>query len=402
MNQLVGKRLMILGAGPFQAPAICKAAALGCHVITVDYLPDNVGHKFGHQYVNCSTVDKEGVLRAARDLEIDGICTFSSDVAVPTVAYVCEQLDLPGASPAVAETMATKNRFRAFLRNAHLTCPAFLSGDSFEAIAADLHRLNPPIVFKPVDTSGSRGISRLDRIDPPACHAAFLKAQDYSRSKTVCVEEFVVGTEVGGDAILVNGRVAFIAITHKHLRGFVVTGHSLPTNIAQPEQARVIQHIEAICNTLGYRSGPLNFDAIVSADNVTMLEMSARNGGNGIPAVIERATGVDVEQAAIHLALGEIPDLPDHAEIKHGAGSFVFGSLTGGRLERICSPMDLQRQVPEVFEVHYARQPGDLIEPFEHNGNLIGFALFDCWDAADYERVTERISDTLDLAIRPE
>jgi len=402
MNQLVGKRLMILGAGPFQAPAIRKAAELGCHVITVDYLPDNVGHKFGHQYVNCSTVDKEGVLRAARSLGIDGICTFSSDVAVPTVAYVCEQLGLPGASPAVAETMATKDRFRAFLRNARLTCPAFLSGDSFEAIAADLHRLNPPIVFKPVDTSGSRGISRLDRIDPPSCHDAFLKAQGYSRSKTVCVEEFVDGTEVGGDAILVNGRVAFITITHKHLRGFVVTGHSLPTNIAKPDQARVIQHIEAICNTLGYRSGPLNFDAIVSTDNITMLEMSARNGGNGIPAVIERATGADVEQAAIHLALGEIPDLSDHGEIKRGAGSFVFGSLTGGRLERICSPMDLQRQVPEVFEVHYARQPGDLIEPFEHNGNLIGFALFDCRDAADYERVTERISDTLDLAIRPE
>lgn len=399
---LTDKRLMILGAGPFQAPAIRKAAALGCHVITVDYLPDNVGHQYGHQYVNLSTVDAEGVLQAARELRIDGICTFSSDVAVPTVAYVCEQLGLPGASPAAAETMATKNRFRAFLRDARLTCPAFLSGDSFEAIAGDLRTLKAPIVVKPVDTSGSRGITRIDRIDPSTCHAAFLKAQGYSRSKIVCVEEFVPGTEVGGDAILVNGRVAFIAITHKHLRGFVVTGHSLPTNITQSDQAHVIQQIEAICSALGYHSGPLNFDAIVSADSVTMLEMSARNGGNGIPAVIQRATGVDVEQAAIHLALGAAPYLPHHAGIKHGAGSFVFGSMTGGRLERICSPRELQLHVPEVFEVHYAKQTGDYIEPFEHNGNLIGFALFDCSDAADYERVTERISDTLDLAIRPE
>lgn len=402
MTQLAGKRLMILGAGPFQAPAIRKAAELGCHVITVDYLPDNVGHQHGHQYVNCSTVDKEGVLRAARDLGIDGICTFSSDVAVPTVAYICDQLGLPGALPAVAETMATKNRFRAFLMDSGLTCPAFMSSDRYEAIADELHRLRPPIIFKPVDTSGSRGITRLDRIDNPSCKTAFLKAQGYSRSKTVCVEEFVAGTEVGGDAILVNSRVAFIAITHKHLNGFVVTGHSLPTNITQPDQVRVVQHIEAICNALGYRSGPLNFDAIVTADSVTMLEMSARNGGNGIPAVIERATGVDVEQAAIHLALGEVPGLPDHAGIKHGAGSFVFGSPTGGRLERICTSSDLQCQVPEVFEVHYAKQPGDHIEPFEHNGNLIGFALFDCQDAADYERVTEKISETLDLAIRPE
>jgi biotin carboxylase len=399
MNALMGKRLMILGAGPFQVPAIRKAAALGCHVITVDYLPNNVGHPFGHQYINLSTVDQEGVLQAARDLGIDGICTFSSDVAIPTVAHVCEKLGLPGASPAVAVTMATKHRFRAFLKSAQLTCPKFMSGDRLEAIAENLHGFKPPVIFKPVDTSGSRGITRIDRFDPESVANAFFKAQGYSRSKTVCVEKFVVGIEVGGDAILVNGSVAFIAITHKHLNGFVVTGHSLPSNISASDQARVIEHIEAICTALGYRSGPLNFDAIVSADSVTMLEMSARNGGNGIPSVIERATGVDVEAAAIQFALGEIPDFPDQTDIKGGAGSFVFGSRNGGRIERMLPPEEMQRHVPEVFEMNYSRQLGERVESFEHNGNLIGFALFDCRDATDYERITENISDSLDLVI---
>lgn len=401
MNALMGKRLLILGAGPFQEPAIRKAAALGCHVITVDYLPDNVGHQYGHQYLNLSTVDREGVLQAARDLRIDGICTFSSDVAIPTVAYVCSNMGLPGASSVVAETMATKHRFRAFLRGSGLTCPDFLSGDRIEVIVENLQRIKPPVIFKPVDTSGSRGITRLDHLDVEAVKNAFLKAQGYSRSKTVCVEEFIAGTEVGGDAILVDGRVAFIAITHKHLHGFVVTGHNLPTNITDRDQLRVVEHIEEICTTLGYRSGPLNFDAIVSSDSVTMLEMSARNGGNGIPAVIERATGVDVENAAIHLALGVDPGLPDRAGIKHGAGSFVFGSPTGGTLRRICAAADLQRLVPEVFHICFTRQPGNRIEPFEHNGNLIGFALFDCLDAADYERITEKISGSLELEISP-
>lgn len=399
MSALKGKRLMILGAGPFQAPAIRKAAALGCHVITVDYIPGNVGHQYGHQYVNLSTVDKECILKVARDLCIDGICTFSSDVAIPTVAHVCNGMGLSGASIVAAETMATKHRFRAFLREVQLACPDFLSGNNLEILAENLHHIKPPVVFKPVDTSGSRGITRLDHFDPRSVERAFLKAQDYSPSKTVCVEEFVAGTEVGGDAILINGRVAFIAITHKHLQGFVVTGHSLPTNIAAHDQARVVEHIETICTALGYISGPLNFDVIVSKGAVTMLEMSARNGGNGIPAVIERATGVDVEQASIHLALGVVPNLPEHVEIKRGAGSFVFGSPSGGRLERICLPENLQRLVPEVFQTYFTKQPGDHIEPFEHNGNLIGFALFDCMDAAAYERITERISDTLDIAI---
>lgn len=401
MRDLAGRRLMILGAGPFQAPAIRKASRMGCHVITVDYCPDNIGHSYGQQYVNLSTVDQDGVLQAARELAIDGICTFSSDVAVPTVAHVSEALGLPGASSTIAEIMATKHRFRAFLKQAHLACPDFVSGDNLEAISAALPALNPPVIFKPVDTSGSRGVTRIDRFGMEAVERAFFKAQDYSRSKTVCVEEFVTGTEVGGDAILINGRIAFISITHKHLHGFVVTGHNLPTNISTQDQARVVQQIESICGALGYRSGPLNFDAIVSGDAVIVLEMSARNGGNGIPAVIERSTGVDVEQAAICLALGVLPDLPAEPKMIRGAGSFVFGAMTGGRLERISSPGDLQWHVPEVFEVHYAKHPGDLVEPFEHNGNLIGFALFDCRDAADYERVTEKINDALDLAIRP-
>jgi biotin carboxylase len=392
---------MILGAGPFQVPAIRKARALGCHVITVDYLPHNVGHQYGHQYVNVSTLDKQGVLQAARDLHIDGICTFSSDVAVPTVAYVCEQLGLAGANTGVAEIMATKNRFRAFLRDEGLNCPAFFSGDRYEAIERAMSELRPPLIFKPVDTSGSRGITRIDRVEASSCRAAFLRAQSFSRSKTVCVEEFVAGTEVGGDAILVDGRIAFIAITHKRLDGFVVTGHSLPANISAPDQGRVVEHIEEVCRALGYVSGPLNFDAIVSAGEVTMLEMSARNGGNGIPAVIERATGVDVETAAIHLALGNLPAFPENTTA-HGAGSFVFGMRTGGRLQHICPAAELPHRVPEVFEMHYAKRLGDWVEPFEHNGNLIGFALFDCRDAEEYERVTERISENLALAICPE
>lgn len=396
-----GKHLMILGAGPFQAPAIRKAVELGCYVITVDYIPHNVGHLYGHQYVNCSTTDKESVLRAAIDLNIDGICTFSSDVAVPTVAYVSEQLGLPGASSAVAETMATKHRFRKFLKDARISCPAFISGDVFASIAAEMHHLRPPILFKPVDTSGSRGLTRIDQIELQSCEAAFLKAQGFSRSQTVCVEEFVPGIEVGGDAIIIGGRVVFIAITHKHLNGFVVTGHSLPTNISTRDQARVITHIETICKALSYDTGPLNFDAIISENNVTMLEMSARNGGNGIPAVIERATRVDVEQAAILLALGENPGLPDSSEVKKFAGSFVFGSSERGFLKNITPPEKLMHEIPEIYDVFYAKKPGDCVEPFEHNGNFIGLVLFDFNVATGYESLTRRIHGALNLIIEP-
>jgi biotin carboxylase len=396
-----GKRLLILGAGPFQVPAIHKAVESGCYVITLDYLPDNVGHSYSQHYVKCSTTDIAGVLQAARTLKIDGICTFSSDAAIPAVAAVCESLGLPGPSSATAETMATKHRFRDFLRRAGFPCPNFMSGNSFEQIEGDVQGMARPLIFKPADTSGSRGVMRVDDDEVVSAKLAFRRAQDYSRSRIVCVENFVPGIEVGGDAVLVDGRVRFIAITHKHLRGFVVTGHSLPTNISTVDQGRVIQSIESICTALNYCSGPLNFDAIVAPECVTMLEMSARNGGNGISAVIARATGVDVEAATIAFALGVTPGLRVINDgICRGAGSYIFGSLIAGVLSSIITSEELRTHVPEIFDLYILKRQGERVNAFEHNGNLIGYAVFDCKDSADYERIKERIDDALDIRIQ--
>ena len=153
------KRLMILGAGPNQLPGIKRAVNLDYKVITVDNIPDSIGHKYSQQYVNCSTIDKEGVLKAAVELEIDGIVTFASDVAIPTLGYVVEQLGLTGPGQSVAETMAYKTRFRVFQRENRLNHPNFAIVERREDLESQLSNLTPPWMFKPVGTSGSRGIS---------------------------------------------------------------------------------------------------------------------------------------------------------------------------------------------------------------------------------------------------
>jgi biotin carboxylase len=393
------KRLLVLGAGPFQLRGICKAKELGHEVITLDYLPDNVGHKYSHACVICSTTDREGVLKAAMELSIDGICTFSSDVAIPTVGYVCEFLGLPGVSVNAAEIMAAKDRFRAFLAREGLSHPRFTSGTMLDDIIGDFCRLCPPVLFKPIDTSGSRGVIRIDNFTEDTVEHAFNYAKSFSRSGRVCVEEFINGVEVGGDGILIDGRFAFIAITHKHLNGYVVTGHSLPTNINDTEQAHVIKQLENCCRALGYFNGPLNFDVIVGSDRVIVLEMSARNGGNGLPAVIQRSIGVDVEQSAIHMALGMKPDLTSHVKPR-GSGSLVFGHPDSGVLRHISSRDSIMAEIPEVFDLYLTVEPGDLVAPFEHNGNMLGYALFDCKDSKAYNDIAQRITDTLSIVVK--
>ena len=406
MNTLQ-KHLMILGAGPFQTPAIRKAVALGYRVTTVDYLPDNIGHSYSHNYVNCSTPDKDCVLAAARELDIDGICTFSSDIAIPTVGHVCDELGLPGVSHDAALTMSSKHLFRAFLEEKNLPHPKFIAGRSFEEIETGLDNLRFPVIVKPVDTSGSRGTAKVDMLRMNGLAEALAGAQHYSRSGYVCVEEFLEGVEVGGDGYLIDGRFAFIAITRKHLDRFVVTGHDLPTDISPDDQHRLVEALETCCASLGYAQGPLNFDVMVAPDSLIILEMSARNGGNGIPSVIARATGVDVEELTLRGAAGDPLGIPDHgdrrvARVIRPAGSYVFGSMQGGVLSRITSHEELTAAVPEVLEFHPAVQLGGEVLPFEHNGNMIGFVLFDCSGPEGYYGMVEKIDAALGIQIDTE
>lgn len=397
---------MVLGAGPFQIPGIRKAVARGHEVVTVDNVPGNPGHRLAHASVHCSTTDAEGVLAAARDLAVDGVCTFSSDVAVPTVAYVSRALGLSGPALAAARTTARKDRFRAFAARAGLAHPRHVAASRPEEAGEALRALSFPVVVKPVDSSGSRGVRRLDAPDPAALQAAFAAAQRHARCGVVCVEELVGGTEVGGDAFVSGGRVAFAVVTEKHLEGFVVRGHRLPGTLAPVDRARVVAEVGRWCEALGYTDGPVNFDVMVSAERVVVLEMSARTGGNGIVALARRTTGVDLEEAVVDLALGTPPALGTDGDRSSGAsrpacGSWVFGAPRAGRLHALAARADVLAGVPEIFELFVAYRAGDMVPAFEHNGNLLGYAVFDIPDGSSWAEMAARIDVALALDVVP-
>jgi len=297
--------------------------------------------------------------------------------------------------------MSTKHLFREAQKLAKLPHPAFLVARTPDDLERLERTLRFPVVFKPVDSSGSRGVRVLDRASPDDVASAFAFAKSFSSSGTVCVEQFVGDPEVGGDGVLLDGRLAFLAITEKHLDGFVVTGHSLPSTLPREDQDRVRKALEECCRAVGYTRGPLNFDVKVGPDRIVVLEMSARNGGNGIPAVIKRATGVDVEEATIRLALGEAwcPAQTQETECSRGAASLVFGSRYNGILVSAGSFAQVQQKVPELVELNFAVPSGGEVKPFEHNGNLIGYAVFDCESPASYPELAARIIGALDLRV---
>lgn len=392
------KKLMILGAGPGQVPLIRKAGRMGIYVITVDYLPENIGHEFSDRYVNCSTVDCDCVLKSAMDLRIDGIITFASDVATSTVGYVAEACGLPGGYRSVSKIMSHKHLFRQFQLENGLDHPRFLVGRNWTGIAGKLDVLNPPIVFKPADTSGSRGMTRIDTIRIQACETAFRYARNYSRSGTVCVEELIEGEDVSGDGLMVNGNLHAV-ITCKFKRGFMPIGHAVPAAISRADQQRICREISDHCRALNYRTGPLDFDVRISDSRVTVLEMSPRLGGNGIPAIIEHGTGFDLTTAAIRFALGETVAVPEPLEVVTGCASWIFGSDRDGRFAESTSLNELKRKAPHVFDYAVHLRPGDRVSAFRHSGNALGYVLFDCPDQSKYSEIVSDLNRFLRIGI---
>lgn len=394
-----GKKIMILGAGPFQVPGIIKAVRLGLEVVTVDYLPDNLGHRHSHHFVNCDTRDSQGVLQAARRLAVDGICTFSSDVACATVSQVAQGLGLPGPPLASVQAMTNKAAFRRFQRQHGLPCPHFAVLSSHEQLPEGVAGLNPPLLFKPPDSSGSRGVTSCDELRPEALRAAYESAAAFSSTGEVVAEEMVAGQEVGGDGFMAHGRLRFMAVTHKHLRGFLVKGHSLPPSLPADDLRRVRQTLQECLGLLGYSDGAVNFDVMVNQGQVVILEMSPRTGGNGIGALIERYYDVDLERAVIEAAMGGEPRLASSSAPGPPCASLVFGAEQGGTLRGLAVLDALRGRVAGVYDLRQVVETGQEVQPLEHNGNLVGYVLFECPDHDSFAAMAEVIEDALQMLV---
>lgn len=135
INSMKQKKLMLLGGIRYLLPVIKAAHAQGYYVITADYLPDNIAHKFSDEYINVSIIDKEAVLKIAREKNIDGIMSFGVDPGVITASYVQNQMGLPSFGPYESvDILQHKDKFRVFLKENDFNVPwAFSFSSETEA-----------------------------------------------------------------------------------------------------------------------------------------------------------------------------------------------------------------------------------------------------------------------------
>ena len=368
---------MILGAGPLQIPAIRKAKEMGLSVVVADMNPDAIGFKeSGIIKEVISTTDTSKILKSAKHHAINGIMTVASDVPMPTVATVCESLNLNGISVRTALNATNKAEMRNCLDKAGVPIPKYCVAYSLDQFFELCNNFEEKIVVKASDNSGNRGICL---VDYPSDKETLTKAYQYAKTSShdgrVLLEEYMDGEEFSVEGISVNGTYHVIQVTDKITTGepyFVEIGHTQPS--AQSDET--LNKIKAVAKSgveaLGITEGPSHTEIKLTSKGPKIVEIGARLGGGCITShLVPLSTGVDMIESNIKIALGELPDI----ESKYSKGAAIrFFKCKAGVFVNI-KGLEEAKTLKGVVKIGFFKNIGEYIPELKTGLDRVGYVI---------------------------
>ncbi len=373
------KKILLLGGSAQQIVAIETAKKLGYYTVLCDFLPDNPGQYVADKFYLVSTTDRQAVLQVAEKESVDGILAYASDPAAPTAAYVAEKLGLPTNPFKSVEILCNKDKFRDFLKKNGFNTPNAKGYNSVEEAINDIDRFNFPIIAKPVDSSGSKGVGKV-------CSKQELKekleyAMSFSRNGKIIVEEFVEkkGYQIAGDGLSINGELVFRYFANDHFNSkcinpFVPISASFPYNMPEHIHTKIHNEIQRLLSLLNMKTCTYNFDIRIDKnDNVYLMEIAPRDGGNYIPQIIKYATGVDLVECSIKAAMGERIDINVSCKPNGYYAYYAVHSLKDGILDCIEIKDEIIRN--NILENHILKKTGDEIKAFTGANTTLGILI---------------------------
>ena len=372
MNQ---KRVLFLGGAYSQVPIIKEAKNRGWYIITCDYLPDNPGHKYADEYYNVSTTDFESVLKVAKTTKPDFIVAYASDPAAPTASWVSEQLGLPSNSYKSVQTLAEKDLFRKFLKENGFNTPNAVSIEEKEDIEK-IKELEFPIIIKPTDSSGSKGVTRVDKEEEKIKAVEY--ALKFSRNKRVIAEEYIDsnGNQLQGDGFVENGKLMFSYLGDHHynkgINPFVPYSTTWPSQISDCELKLVNKELSRAIELSGFKNGAINIEVRINKDgDIYIMEIGPRSGGNFVPQVINYSTGFNMVEGILKNINGEAITIDNNFQTKPSA-YYVIHSPIDGLLDSVVIKDELK---PFVKENHQYIHPDGQVKSFQGANAAIGILL---------------------------
>jgi biotin carboxylase len=391
--------VLLIGAGPFQMPAIARLHELGFAVAAIDGNPDAPGLKAADRGFVADIRDAGKCAEIAVPLRPRGVLTVASDVAVPTVAALAQRFGLPGPTPAMAAVATDKALMRERFAAAGVPSPRFAPAPTADDAVRAARAFGFPVVVKPADNAGSRGVSYADRGDRIA--EAFGWALAHSRRGAVLVEEYMEGVEISVEGFAHGGRLHVLALSDK-LRTpppyLLDTEVAFPSAHPLPLQERTMAVARAAIAATGIDCAPIHMELMLTRDGPKVVEVAARGAGFHVfTRILPWVTGVDTVEQLIRMSVGETPDF---TVTRQRGAKLVFPPCLPG-LVKSAGGMDTARRIDGVADLEIYIKPGDRVKPLTSGADRIGHLIVLSETRADAEVAAAKAMAALRIEIEP-
>lgn len=367
---------MLLGGIRYLLPVIKAAHEQGYHVITADYLPDNIAHKYSDEYVNVSIIDKEAVLKAAQEKQIDGIMSFGVDPGVVAASYVQEKMGLPAFGPYESVCiLQNKDCFRAFLAENGFNVPKAKGYAQISDVLKDADRFDYPVIVKPTDSAGSKGVSRVDNKTQLETAAEF--AFSKSLSGHIIVEDFIEkqGCSSDTDSFSIDGQLKIVDFNAQRFdvsasNPYAPAAYSWPSTYTKEQIDYLTAEIQRLITLLDLKTNIYNIETRIGTDEKPyIMELTPRGGGNRLCEMIRYATGVDMITAMTRYIVGDsVPDITQQPYNGHWAEVILHADKDG-----LFDDIEIAKDLPaEIVEKDLWVEKGEKVNAFRGANDAIG------------------------------
>ena len=393
------KKLLMLGGGFLQNFVIKKARDLGYYVYCLDVDPNAVGFDFANEHAIINIIDQEACLQYAREKAVDGVLTAATDFSVLTMSYIAQEMGLPGINYTSAKLIKNKASVRKCLYEAK----ADDTGYSYEIsspnqISEVKGKVVFPIMMKPVDGSGSRGASKVEKAED--FEQACMFAMQGSISHRAVAEPFVVGREYGVESFVDNGEIHVLAIMQKDMTQppyFAELGHAIPSGLPLPVEERIKECVKKALMAMNVNHGSVNMDLLISDDySVHIVDVGARMGGNLIGShIIPIGTGIDYMGNMVKAAVGDKTEWSPISNPVSVATKLL--ALHPGVVRHLPDFNKLENDFGVTIEHHL--HVGDTITPYRTNLDGCGYVVAQSQDVDTAIYLAAKVKEIVDNTI---
>ena len=396
---------MLLGGIRYLLPVIKAAHEQGYYVITADYIPDNIAHKYSDEYVNVSIIDKEAVLKVAQEKQIDGIMSFGVDPGVVSASYVQNMMGLPSFGPFESvEILQNKDKFRAFLAKNGFNVPQAKGFDSVEAAMQEIYWYPWPVIVKPTDAAGSKGVTRVDKAED--LKPALEYAMQYSISGHIIVEEFIdkQGCSSDTDSMSIEGKLKFVSFCAQRfdaeaVNPYTPAAYSWPSTFTKEQEEYLTSEIQRLITLLNLKTCVYNIEVRVAPNGKPyIMELTPRGGGNRLCEMLRYATGVDMITAITRAIVGDpiLEPIEQKPYNGHWAEIILHADKRG-----VFDHLEISKELPaEIVEEDLWVKQGDKVESFEGANNAIGTLVLRFQSAEELEEAITHQRDWLKVIVK--